>query len=616
MLKTEPFEAVWDGFVSVELSGQARFDGQVVGHVQLELNGHPIALKGNKSGIVRSETVALRAGLNRIRVSLASRKNGEARLRLHWETNERVWEPVDPVSLVHDPTSSMQLHDSQLKRKGRELFATMNCGRCHASPIDENLDVAMPELGRDSPSLTNVGRRFGRQWLYQWIERPHAMRNQITMPQVISESADAAEIADLVAYLETLRTQGNSAIASEPRDEDELIEQGLVLYEDLGCIGCHHFEEPDSEDPYDRISLRFIADKYQEGYLLQFLLRPHAHYAWRKMPDFQLTDDEARSIAAYVRDYASPLPTREFDDGSAGRGKQIFEDRGCAACHAVDDTPLEWEVELRPVFASAHRNKGCLAQEDVQRATAPQFQLTREAREALQAFVQTDGESLNYRHMSAAAERHFEQLGCATCHRRDAAAPTLPIALLEEGEQGHPPELLPPLTWTGEKLFTPWIMKLLRGELKKKSRPWLKGRMPAFPAYAEVLAHGIVEQHAIEAKQMESVVANPDLIRVGEKLISKDEGFHCLQCHAVPGKNPEAAFESQGIDFDLIPTRVRHEYFRRWLANPPQVDPATKMPRFSPDGKTTPVTNVLDGQAARQFEALWQYIHSLEQQTP
>jgi hypothetical protein len=52
------------------------------------------------------------------------------------------------------------------------------------------------------------------------------------------------------------------------------------------------------------------------------------------------------------------------------------------------------------------------------------------------------------------------------------------------------------------------------------------------------------------------------------------------------------------------------------MANPPQVDPATKMPRFSPDGKTTSVSALLDGQAQRQFEALWQYIHSLSQKTP
>jgi hypothetical protein len=257
-----------------------------------------------------------------------------------------------------------------------------------------------------------------------------------------------------------------------------------------------------------------------------------------------------------------------------------------------------------------------LAQENVQRATAPRFTLAADEREALQIFLQSDGESLNYRHLATAAERYVQRLQCGTCHRRDATAPDLPVLILEEGEQGHPPELLPPLTWAGEKLFTPWLEQLLGGKLEEKSRPWLKARMPAFPAYADVLANGLVQQHAIDSKQSESVVADTKLISVGERLISKDEGFHCLQCHAVPGKNPEGAFESQGIDFDLIPSRVRHEYFQRWLANPPQVDPATKMPRFSPDGKTTPVTDLLDGHAARQFEALWQYIHSLDRRSP
>ena len=35
------------------------------------------------------------------------------------------------------------------------------------------------------------------------------------------------------------------------------------------------------------------------------------------------------------------------------------------------------------------------------------------------------------------------------------------------------------------------------------------------------------------------------------------------------------------------------------------------MPRFADDDGKTPLTDLFDGQAAAQFEAIWHYLHSL-----
>jgi hypothetical protein len=40
---------------------------------------------------------------------------------------------------------------------------------------------------------------------------------------------------------------------------------------------------------------------------------------------------------------------------------------------------------------------------------------------------------------------------------------------------------------------------------------------------------------------------------------------------------------------------------------PLRLEPGTKMPQFFPDGRS-PLVEVLDGDAARQIEALWQYL--------
>ena len=58
-------------------------------------------------------------------------------------------------------------------------------------------------------------------------------------------------------------------------------------------------------------------------------------------------------------------------------------------------------------------------------------------------------------------------------------------------------------------------------------------------------------------------------------------------------------------------SRLRFKFYRRWAINPLRVDPATKMPVFAQDGKTTVVSQFYDGDARKQFDALWHYLGSL-----
>jgi hypothetical protein len=46
--------------------------------------------------------------------------------------------------------------------------------------------------------------------------------------------------------------------------------------------------------------------------------------------------------------------------------------------------------------------------------------------------------------------------------------------------------------------------------------------------------------------------------------------------------------------------------------HPLRIDPETKMPRFADDEGKTPLADVLGGRAAEQFDAIWQYLHTVE----
>lgn len=610
-----PFQAVWSGVLLMDLPEQVTLQAELLGELVVTLNGQPV-LQETSSTQQRTATVSvpLQAGANALEVRLRSADDGAAHLRLDWTRPGLVTESLAPDRLWHDPLAVPALNDSLLLRSGRELLATRHCWRCHALPEALSKAGGLPELQMDTPNLADAGLRFDEAWLRQWIANPQVLRNHVTMPRV-SANCSPQEIADIAAYVVSLQAgsaANSAATASNDEEADEAkIEAGLALYEDLGCIACHHFELPDHPDPYGRTSLRFARAKYLPGALEGYLRAPHADYAWRRMPDFQLTADEASSLAAYVRSRSQLLPAGPGIPGDSQRGATAFEQRGCLACHAVDKNGQTAPRTQRPLFELTSLSTGCLAADTVRRVSAPEYVWTEVERVALEAILQTDGASLACDAPAEAAQRAVVRLQCANCHRLDGDTPAWPAVLGDEGEQGHPPESLPPLTWTGEKLQTDWMRKVFSGELPSRTRPWKKSHMPAFPVYADILSRGLAAQHGLTTTVGPRQPIDPTRIPVGKLLTEKERGFHCLQCHGLAGQPPEAPFESRGIDFPMIRSRLRPEFFQRWIGNPIQFDPSVPMPRFSPDGHTTPVTSILDGQAGPQFDAIWQYLQSL-----
>jgi hypothetical protein len=87
------------------------------------------------------------------------------------------------------------------------------------------------------------------------------------------------------------------------------------------------------------------------------------------------------------------------------------------------------------------------------------------------------------------------------------------------------------------------------------------------------------------------------------------EGFGCTTCHGIGDQDPTAAFEVGAVNFALTPGRLRHEFYHRWMDNPAAVTPSTKMPRYA-EGNESQRSDILDGDARKQYEAIWHWLHS------
>jgi len=126
-----------------------------------------------------------------------------------------------------------------------------------------------------------------------------------------------------------------------------------------------------------------------------------------------------------------------------------------------------------------------------------------------------------------------------------------------------------------------------------------------------MLADGLSHENGFGVKEDPRPEPDAKQAEIGKKLLPQVGGFNCIQCHAVGGDKAIAPFDSEGINLLDAALRLRYDYYARWMLFPKRIDPTAKMTQFSEDGKMTGITTVLDGDARRQFDAIWHYIQTL-----
>jgi cbb3-type cytochrome oxidase cytochrome c subunit len=513
--------------------------------------------------------------------------------------------------------------------------------------------LAMPELQTDAPELSNVGARLKQTWMAAWIANPRSLRFDSSMPRIF-HNANTSETADLAAYLATLGKPSNPPAAEA---DEETLTQGGQLFAGLGCIGCH--TKPDAEEVDSkggRLPLKFVNAKFQSGALKAWLMNPTEHYRSVRMPNFHLTDFEADRLVSYLTKNAKGEVTGN-DKGDPAKGKELFASTGCANCHSVTPgAPAHNQSaqtkSMADLLQFSDWTKGCLAKDDAARAKAPDFALTQDQRGALQAIAATGLASLHNDVLPELAQRSLRRLQCNACHNHDEiedrwstiadeVADIMPpesniesdqtddaakgpkifvprgLATLHTGDNlvVSGDQTRPPLTWAGEKLRPEWAAQFINGEMTYKPRYWLRARMPAFASRGVVIAQGLALEHGMPLTSTEPPAPKPELAEVGQKLIGRDGGFQCITCHSIVDTKAISPFEAPAPNLIHVKDRITHDFYERWMRKPMQFQPGTKMPVFSENGKTT-LREILDGDAEKQFDAIWNYILQGEKMSP
>ncbi len=142
------------------------------------------------------------------------------------------------------------------------------------------------------------------------------------------EAADLMKQADAAQSNEEANRLNDNAIAlkvANSKDEGHIQQldfQSHSLMQDMKKVG------PNLKD---------IRLKLNKNWIPVWLKKPTDFRPTTKMPNFRLTDHQIQAISAYLWQSAFTDPLPKQKPGNVEHGKELFETRGCMACHSMGE---------------------------------------------------------------------------------------------------------------------------------------------------------------------------------------------------------------------------------------------------------------------------------------
>jgi mono/diheme cytochrome c family protein len=293
-----------------------------------------------------------------------------------------------------------------------------------------------------------------------------------------------------------------------------------------------------------------------------------------------------------------------FDASLVDRGRELFTSLGCAACHGRVGTAQQEPAYTAKALGDCDSTKGCLTATPVR--PSPDFGLTTIQRDALTAAIAAPPPSAppTVQERIVATMTAFN---CYACHARDGrGGPTSdlnPLFLTTIPEMGDEGRVPPPLDGVGDKLQEGWLKHVLQEGVK--DRPYMRTRMPRFGA-PEVTALA----DAFKAVDQRSEALRPELaepksrVKSTGRFLVGDKAQACIKCHTF---GEHRATGIQAINLQTMTSRIREDWFQRYLPDPARYRPGTRMPSGFVGGHST-IKDIYDGDPARQIAAIWTYL--------
>ena len=187
---------------------------------------------------------------------------------------------------------------------GKDLFRQRGCMGCHRY---EGYD-------KEPEDLNSIGQQIKQ------IETQK--KENVKNSADLMKQADVAESNEEANALNTKAVDLKVANSKLDARLQQLDFQSHSLMQDQKKVG------PNLKD---------VRLKLNKNWIPVWLKKPSDFRPTTKMPNFRLTDHQIQAISAYIwqSGFTDDLPKHK--PGNAAHGKELFEERGCLACHSIGE---------------------------------------------------------------------------------------------------------------------------------------------------------------------------------------------------------------------------------------------------------------------------------------
>lgn len=383
-----------------------------------------------------------------------------------------------------------------------------------------------------------------------------------------------------------------------------LLNEGRQLLAQSGCLHCHTIQvrgsalqATDAPPP-----LTHIADKTTREWIYAWIKDPQAYASTAKMPNFKLTDDEARDISAFLIADSTPnagdtLAVSQKASSDPTAGASLYGESFCATCHAVQNAagnvvggnigPELTRVgsKVKPEWLQAWLKNPRV----YDGATAmPHYRFNDQQLATLSGFLmaKSDSDLLGNVHLDPATPEQIAHgkllvmnYGCASCHQINGIK--------------KPENFAPELSRIGSKPITQLLFlqgmphtlpDYISGKIKTP-RAFAAGlKMPQFTFTAEqidALTTALLSfddrAHSLPPSVIVAHAGDSNYQPAGKAgQLMKD--LACFSCHRINGRGGDLA-----PDLSLEGSAVQRPWLAAFLKNPTTLRPALirRMPRFN-----------------------------------
>ncbi|HEX8798790.1 MAG TPA: c-type cytochrome, partial [Terriglobales bacterium] len=383
------------------------------------------------------------------------------------------------------------------------------------------------------------------------------------------------------------------------------LNQGRDVISRYGCTRCHTIKRPDGtsiQPEDDPPSLAHIADKTTREWVFAWIKDPQAYASTATMPNYHLSDDDARDISAFIIAQSTPLqpplaPVKAEAAPDIAVGTSLYGQSFCASCHAMQNAAgmmVGGNVgpELTGIGTKAKPEwlQDWVSNPDHYdpNTMMPRYRFDAKQVALLVGFLEskTEPDFVANVHLDPATPQQIEhgkrlvmENGCASCHQ---------ITGIKK-----PENFAPELTRIGSKplnqlAFAPDVKHTLHDYIGAKiGNPRAFGPSLKMPQFS--LTHTQIDAVTTALlAQTDRAFTQPPAMRIASVQQTKYEPagkagqimqeVRCFSCHMINGHGGDMA-----PDLTYEGTAVQRDWLVQFLKNPETLRPALirRMPKFN-----------------------------------